>query len=125
MGGMYASLAFADLGFGVDPEPFKSDRSDIVTAIELGTPERIATLCRAVQAVSPVDGHAVPEAWDMPGYDDEVIMAAGGFVSGASLELSCDAPMREPYIAYLQGGLSRWHMVMAVDAGLAALEAAH
>ncbi len=125
MGGMYASQTFADAGFTVDPAPHQAERSDIVTAISLGSPERIEALCKAVQGVSPVDAHVTPEAWAMPGYDDKVIMAAGGFVAGASLELSCDAPMRAPYVAYLQGGLSRWHMVMAVDAGIKALEGTH
>ncbi|POB11536.1 MAG: aluminum resistance protein [Sulfobacillus thermosulfidooxidans] len=124
MGGIYASHAFHAAGYRVDPAPDALLRTDIVTAIELGRAERIEVLCRAVQSVSPVDGHVDPQAWDMPGYADPVIMAAGGFVAGASLELSCDAPMRPPYTAYLQGGLSRWHMVMAVNKGLDALQAA-
>ncbi len=124
MGGIYASHAFHEAGYGVDPGPEEAVRSDIVTAIELNSPARIHALCQAVQAVSPVDAYVSPQAWAMPGYSDPVIMAAGGFVAGASLELSCDAPMRPPYTAYLQGGLSRWHTVLAVDAGLLALEAA-
>lgn len=124
MGGIYASYSFSNAGYTVDPLPEQLPRSDIVTAIRLGDPRKIETLCRAVQRVSPVDGHALPQPWAMPGYPDTVIMAAGGFVAGGSLELSCDAPMRAPYVAYLQGGLSKWHTVMAVDAGIQALKAA-
>ncbi|PSR29741.1 Cystathionine beta-lyase family protein involved in aluminum resistance [Sulfobacillus thermosulfidooxidans DSM 9293] len=125
MGGIYASHAFAAEGFAVDPLPEQFPRSDIVTAIRLGDAQKIEILCRAVQRVSPIDGYVVPEAWSMPGYADPVIMAAGGFVAGGSLELSCDAPIRPPYIAYLQGGLSKWHTVMAVDQGISALKAAN
>ncbi|MCL4496042.1 MAG: methionine gamma-lyase family protein [Firmicutes bacterium] len=124
MGGIYASQAFSLAGYQVDPPPGQWPRSDIVTAIRLGNEQKIEMLCRAVQHVSPVDGHVTPESWAMPGYSDPIIMAAGGFVAGGSLELSCDAPMRPPYIAYLQGGLSRWHTVMAVDAGVLALQTA-
>ncbi len=124
MGGIYASWAFLREGFVVDPNPEQFPRTDIVTAIHLGTEQNIEILCRAVQQSSPVDGHVTPEAWSMPGYQDPVIMAAGGFVAGGSLELSCDAPMRPPFVAYLQGGLSRWHTVMAVDAGILALQTA-
>ncbi len=125
MGGIYASWAFSREGFPVDPAPEQLPRTDIVSAIHLGNERNVEILCRAVQQVSPVDGHVTPEAWPMPGYQDPIIMAAGGFVAGGSLELSCDAPLRPPYIAYLQGGLSRWHTVMAVDNGIAALQTAN
>lgn len=82
--------------------------------MRLETPERLVAFCRAVQAASPVDSFALPEPSEMPGYQDQVIMAAGTFVSGASIELSADAPMREPYIAYWQGGLTYEHCRLTV-----------
>ncbi len=85
---------------------FDAARSDIIQSIDFGKPELLERFCRGIQAGSPVDAFVTPEAWDMPGYEDKVIMAAGTFVQGASIELSCDGPMREPYTAYLQGGLT-------------------
>ncbi len=85
---------------------FDAARSDIIQSIDFGKPELLERFCRGIQAGSPVDSYVTPEAWDMPGYEDKVIMAAGTFVQGASIELSCDGPMREPYTAYLQGGLT-------------------
>ncbi len=79
---------------------------DIVTSIVFGDPEKLIALCEEVQAGSPVDSYAVPVPDDMPGYADKVIMAAGAFTQGSSIELSCDGPLREPYVAYLQGGLN-------------------
>lgn len=90
-------------------------RSDIIQAIELCTPERLVAFCQGIQMASPVDSMALPEPWAMPGYQDEVIMAAGTFVSGASIELSADAPMREPYAVYMQGGLSYAHGLIAIQ----------
>ena len=84
-------------------------RADIIQAIEMGSPERLVAFCRGIQAASPVDSMAAPEPWDMPGYDDPVVMAAGTFVAGASIELSADGPLREPYTAYMQGGLTYAH----------------
>lgn len=81
-------------------------RSDIIQSIDFGSPALLEAFCQGIQAGSPVDAYVTPEAWDMPGYEDKVIMAAGTFVQGASIELSCDGPMREPYTAYLQGGLT-------------------
>ncbi|MDA8193162.1 MAG: methionine gamma-lyase family protein [Thermaerobacter sp.] len=120
MGAIYARYLFDRAGYRVSPAP-GNPQHDIVTAIDVGSAERVMRFCRAVQAVSPVDAMAHPEPWRMPGYDHEVIMAAGGFVPGGSLELSADAPLRPPYRVYLQGGLSRWHAVLAADAALAAL----
>ena len=79
---------------------------DIIQAVELGTAEGVIAFCRGIQAAAPVDSYVTPEPWAMPGYDDQVIMAAGAFVQGASIELSADAPMREPYVCYMQGGLT-------------------
>ena len=104
-----AASVFDLLGFPVHPAYEDAARSDIIQAVELGSAQRLAAFCRGIQAASPVDSNAVPEPWDMPGYQHQVIMAAGTFVSGASIELSADAPMRPPYIAYLQGGLTLAH----------------
>ncbi len=93
------------LGFSVDPAPLDT-RHDIIQTIAFGAPEPLLAFCRGIQAGAPVDAYVTPEPWDMPGYDDPVVMAAGAFIQGASIELSCDAPMREPYTAYMQGGLT-------------------
>lgn len=85
---------------------YDAPRTDIIQMIRLGTPEAIKKFCRGIQLGAPVDSFAVPEAWDMPGYDCPIIMAAGAFIQGASIELSADAPMREPYLVYMQGGLT-------------------
>lgn len=89
-------------------------RTDIIQALELGSPERLIAFCQGIQAASPIDSMALPEPWDMPGYQHQVIMAAGTFVSGASIELSADAPMREPYTVFLQGGLTYSHGKLAL-----------
>lgn len=89
-------------------------RTDIIQALELGTPDRLIAFCQGIQMASPIDSMALPEPWDMPGYQHPVIMAAGTFVSGASIELSADAPMREPYLAFLQGGLTYSHGKLAL-----------
>ena len=89
-------------------------RTDIIQALELGTPERLVAFCQGIQMASPIDSMALPEPWDMPGYQHQVIMAAGTFVSGASIELSADAPMREPYTVFLQGGLTYSHGKLAL-----------
>jgi len=92
---------------GYETEPRSSDlRHDIIQMIHFGAPEPLKKFCRGIQMGAPVDSYVTPEPWDMPGYDCQVIMAAGAFIQGASIELSCDAPMREPYTAYLQGGLT-------------------
>lgn len=89
-------------------------RTDIIQALEWGNPERLIAFCQGIQTASPIDSMALPEPWDMPGYQHQVIMAAGTFVSGASIELSADAPMREPYLAFLQGGLTYSHGKLAL-----------
>jgi cystathionine beta-lyase family protein involved in aluminum resistance len=85
---------------------YNAERADIVQMIEFGAPKALEQFCRGIQHGAPVDSFVTPEPWDMPGYEDQVIMAAGAFVQGASIELSADGPMREPYIAYMQGGLT-------------------
>ena len=93
------------LGFSSRPA-FDAPRSDIIQSIDFGRPELLIKFCKGIQSASPVDAYVTPEPWDMPGYEDKVIMAAGTFVQGASIELSCDGPMREPYTAYMQGGIT-------------------
>lgn len=102
---VYAAALFEDLGCAVTPK-WDGARDDIITAITLNDADKLKALCRAIQAASPVDSHLTPEPWPMPGYDCDVIMAAGAFTMGSSIELSCDAPMRPPYTAYMQGGLN-------------------
>ena len=97
-------------------------RSDIIQALELGTPQRLIAFCQGIQASSPVDSMAMPEPWDMPGYREQIIMAAGTFISGASIELSADAPLREPYVVYLQGSLSYAHGKIALIRTLELME---
>ena len=103
-----AAAVFSRLGFTVHPG-VDDARSDIIQALRLETPERLIAFCEGIQMASPVDSFALPEPWAMPGYQDQVIMAAGTFVSGASIELSADAPMREPFAVYMQGGLTLSH----------------
>lgn len=116
-----AAAVFDSLGMNTTPG-VDDKRSDIIQALELGTPERLIAFCQGIQAASPVDSMAKPEPWAMPGYPDPVIMAAGTFVSGASIELSADAPLREPYTAYLQGGLSYSHGKTALTQTLEFME---
>ncbi len=111
-GAVFAARFFERLGFDVLPR-FDEERNDIVQAISLGTPEGMEAFCRGLQKASPVDSHVRPEANAMPGYEDPVIMAAGTFIQGASLELSADGPVRPPYAVYLQGGLSKEYVRLA------------
>lgn len=100
-----AAYLFAELGMKVSPA-WNETRHDIVQAVECATPDGLVAFCRGIQAASPIDAHVVPEPYAMPGYADEVIMAAGAFVGGATSELSADGPMRPPYTAFMQGGLT-------------------
>lgn len=102
---VFASKMLEELGYNVEPK-FNAKRTDIVQTIEFKTPEELIKFCQGIQMGSPVDSHSIPEPWDMPGYTDQVIMAAGTFIQGSSIELSCDAPIRPPYTAFLQGGLT-------------------
>ena len=117
---IFAAGIFSKLGYKVNPLP-NEVRGDIIQAIELGTAEKLIKFCRAIQKYSPVDSFATPEAWDMPGYADKIIMAAGTFVQGASIELSADAPLRKPYAVYLQGGLTFEHAMIGILGAAAAL----
>lgn len=101
----FAAYIFDKLGYAVEPA-WDVPRSDIIQTVITGSPEGLCSFCRGIQAGSPVDSFVTPEPWPMPGYSDEVIMAAGTFVQGASIELSADGPLREPYTAYFQGGLT-------------------
>ena len=113
-GAMLAAAVFTQLGLAVSPGP-EDPRSDIIQAIRFEDPEKLTAFCQGIQYASPIDSHVTPEPWDMPGYQDPVIMAAGTFVSGASIELSADAPIRAPYIGYMQGGLTLAHVRYALE----------
>ena len=107
-GAIFAANVYEKLGFDVVPNGTES-RHDIIQAITFGTPEGVIEFCRGIQAAAPVDSFVVPEPWAMPGYDSDVIMAAGAFVQGSSIELSADAPIKPPYAVYFQGGLTWNH----------------
>ncbi len=100
-----ASKVLEELGYKVEPR-YNDERVDIVQNIEFGKEEDLVKYCQGIQMASPVDSFAIPMPWDMPGYEDKVIMAAGTFTQGSSIELSCDGPIRKPYIAYMQGSLT-------------------
>lgn len=112
-GAVLCSRVFSNLGYPVCPDP-GAERSDIIQAIQLGTPEAVIAFCKGIQAAAPIDAHVDPMPWDMPGYEDQVIMAAGAFVQGSSIELSADAPIRPPYNVYFQGGLTYEHSKFGV-----------
>lgn len=105
---VFAANLYEGLGFEVVPDSRES-RHDIIQAVTFGNPEGVIAFCQGIQQAAPVDGHVTPEPWDMPGYDSPVIMAAGAFVSGSSIELSADGPIKPPYAVYFQGGLTWQH----------------
>ena len=105
---VFAAKMYESLGFACFPES-GADRFDIIQAVTLGSPEALKAFCTGIQAAAPVDSFVTPEPWAMPGYDDPVILAAGAFVSGSSIELSADGPLRPPYNVYFQGGLTWFH----------------
>ena len=107
-GAIFAANVYERLGYHVVPDSTES-RHDIIQAVEFGTPEGVIAFCQGIQAAAPIDSHVTPEPWDMPGYDAQVIMAAGAFVSGSSIELSADGPIKPPYAVYFQGGLTLQH----------------
>ena len=107
-GAIFAANVYEQLGFDVIPNGSES-RHDIIQAVTLGSPERVIAFCKGIQAAAPVDSYVSPEPWAMPGYDSEVIMAAGAFVQGSSIELSADGPIKPPYAVYFQGGLTWTH----------------
>ncbi len=105
---IFAARLYEELGFQVTPGA-EEERFDIIQAVTFGSPEGVIAFCEGIQQAAPVDGHVLPVPWDMPGYDSPVIMAAGAFVSGSSIELSADGPIKEPYVVYFQGGLTWQH----------------
>ena len=127
-GAIFAANLYEQLGFRVIPGGRES-RHDIIQAVELGSEEAMIAFCKGIQAAAPVDSYVTPYPWDMPGYDDKVIMAAGAFVQGSSIELSADGPIRPPYAVYFQGGLTWYHAKLGIllslqklcDAGLVTL----
>ena len=119
-GAIFAANVYEKLGFAVVPNGTES-RHDIIQAITFGQPEGVIGFCQGIQAAAPVDSHVTPEPWDMPGYDAQVIMAAGAFVSGSSIELSADGPIKPPYAVYFQGGLTWQHAKFGILKSLQAL----
>jgi len=107
-GAIFAANVYENLGFEVVPDKTES-RHDIIQAVVLKSARGVIEFCKGIQAAAPVDSHVVPEPWAMPGYDSEVIMAAGAFIQGSSIELSADAPVKPPYSVYFQGGLTWYH----------------
>lgn len=107
-GAIFAANIYERLGFPVIPDGTE-ERHDIIQAVTLGSPEAVIAFCRGIQAAAPVDSYVAPEPWAMPGYDSDVIMAAGAFVQGSSIELSADGPIKPPYAVYFQGGLTWEH----------------
>lgn len=120
-GAIFAAGLFEEMGYPVYPRADEK-RNDIIQTIELKTAEKLIAFCGGLQRYSPVDSFAAPEPWDMPGYADQVIMAAGAFVQGASIELSADGPMRPPFNVYLQGGLTFEHAIIGIMGAAQALE---
>ncbi|WP_420848641.1 aminotransferase class I/II-fold pyridoxal phosphate-dependent enzyme [Paenibacillus oryzisoli] len=120
-GSVFAAAIFEDLGFVSSPR-WDAARTDLIQAIRFTSAEHLITFVQGIQKASAVDSHVVPEPWDMPGYEHPVIMAAGTFIQGGSLELSADAPIREPYIAYMQGGLTYSHCKLGVLTALQHME---
>lgn len=112
-GAIFAANVYEKLGFPVVPNGSES-RHDIIQAVTFGTPEGVIAFCQGIQAAAPVDSYVSPEPWDMPGYDAQVIMAAGAFVQGSSIELSADGPIKPPYAVYFQGGLTWYHAKLGI-----------
>ena len=112
-GAIFAANIYEKLGFPVVPNGTES-RHDIIQAVTLGTSEGLIAFCEGIQAAAPVDSYVTPEPWAMPGYDSDVIMAAGAFVQGSSIELSADGPLKEPYAVYFQGGLTWYHAKLGI-----------
>ena len=112
-GAIFAANIYEKLGFSVVPDG-KESRHDIIQAVTFGKPEGVIAFCQGIQAAAPVDSFVTPEPWDMPGYDAPVIMAAGAFVQGSSIELSADGPIKPPYAVYFQGGLTWYHAKLGI-----------
>ena len=112
-GAIFAAAVYEKLGFSVVPDSTES-RHDIIQAVTFGKPEGVIAFCEGIQAAAPVDSFVTPEPWDMPGYDSQVIMAAGAFIQGASIELSADGPIKPPYSVFFQGGLTWYHAKLGI-----------
>ena len=112
-GAVFAANIYERLGFNVIPNATE-ERYDIIQAIELGSAQAIMEFCKGIQAAAPVDSYVTPCPWPMPGYDCDVIMAAGAFIQGSSIELSADAPIKPPYVVYFQGGLTWQHAKLGI-----------
>lgn len=112
-GAVFAANVYERLGYPVVPNGTES-RHDIIQAVTLGSPEAVIAFCQGIQAAAPVDSFVAPEPWAMPGYDSDVIMAAGAFVQGSSIELSADGPIKPPYAVYFQGGLTWQHAKLGI-----------
>ena len=112
-GAIFAANIYEKLGFNVVPNG-KESRHDIIQAVTLNSPEALCAFCEGIQTAAPVDSYVTPEPWDMPGYDAQVIMAAGAFVQGSSIELSADGPLKPPYAVYFQGGLTWYHAKLGI-----------
>ncbi len=123
-GAIFAANIYESLGFSCVPDARES-RHDIIQAVTFKDPEKVIAFCEGIQYAAPVDSFVTPTPWPMPGYDCDVIMAAGAFISGASIELSADAPMHEPYTVYFQGGLSYHHAKLGILKSLSRLEEKH
>ena len=119
-GAVFAASIYEKLGFSVVPGG-EEDRHDIIQAVTLGSPEGVIAFCKGIQAAAPVDSYVTPEPWAMPGYDSDVIMAAGAFVQGSSIELSADGPIKPPYAVYFQGGLTWYHAKLGILKSLQSL----
>ena len=118
-GAILASQLFSDLGYSCAPPPNENEL--ILSRLLLESHDKLLAFCRALQHTSPIDSQFAPIPEDMPGYDDEIVMAGGTFIQGSSIELSADAPIRPPYIVYLQGGLCIEHIELALEAVIEAL----
>ena len=112
-GAIFAANVYERLGFKMVPNGSES-RHDIIQAVEFGFPEGLTSFCEGIQAAAPVDSYVTPEPWAMPGYDSDVIMAAGAFIQGSSIELSADGPLKPPYAVYFQGGLTWPHAKLGI-----------
>ena len=119
-GAIFAANIYEKLGFDVIPNS-KEDRHDIIQAVTFHDKDKMIAFCQGIQAASPVDSFVKPEPWAMPGYDSDVIMAAGAFISGSSIELSADGPVKEPYSVYFQGGLTFPHVKLGIIKSLQTL----
>lgn len=114
LGAVFTASLASRLGFAVSPAADEV-RADIIQTIAMENSSRLQAFVQGIQKYAPIDSFVTPEPWPMPGYDNDIIMASGSFIAGSSIELSADAPLREPYLVFMQGGLSRYHVIYAVS----------